>query len=180
LYATKGDWFGLHERTHVYEAMTGRRIAEVVSPFLSWSKAYELLSFEPLCPSQQPYKTTEGSPLYNFARLTKKTTFVYPQWTLARYGCDSSVEPVWVIKARHWLSLKRYLDFEESGSAKPVGSLDQTYFFSADQYYNAWITKGEDLTLFVLTGLMIDMSILFDAKDDGGPWHFLAPNATGR
>jgi len=166
MFATTGDVFTMTQRTHVYEALTGRRIAEVVSPVWSWHTTYELLTYEPVCPSQQPYETADGLPLYSFARLTQWFTWFYPEWTLFRYKCDGSVEQVWDIKTRYWFSSRWQLDFKESKAGKPVGSFDQRYYVSFDEYYDAWITKGEDLTLFALTGLMLDMNIVDDDDDD--------------
>mmetsp|Transcript_63555 Transcript_63555/g.113091 ORF Transcript_63555/g.113091 Transcript_63555/m.113091 type:complete len:328 (-) Transcript_63555:122-1105(-) len=164
VYATEGNFFTLHSRTHLYDARTGQGLVEISSPVFSIHRIYELESYIPICPQQKASETIDGKPTYPLARLTKHLMTMYNSYKVEAYRCDGSLAHQWEIKDRNWFSIKKHMNIWESGS-DPVGTMDQSHFFQWTANYDAFITAGEDLTLFAATAVVMDMSMLKDQKN---------------
>jgi len=165
VYATEGNFFSLHSRTHLYDANTGQGVLEISMPIFAFRRQYELESYKQLCPGQQPSETVDGKPVFKFARLTQRLLTAYTNYDVSTYDCDGSLTHQWDVKSRHWFSMKTHLNFWETGKSDPVGTLDQPNFFEMTPNYDAFVTAGEDMTLFAAVATIMDMSFLQDEKD---------------
>jgi len=165
VYATEGNVFTIHSRTHLYDASTGEGVLEISMPIFSIHRVYELESYKQLCPEQQPSETVDGKPVFKFARLTRRLWTVYTNYDVETYNCDGSLTHQWDIKSRHWFAIKTHVDFWEKGKSDPVGTLDQPHFFQWTPNYDAFVTAGEDLALFAAAATIMDMSFSQDQKN---------------
>jgi len=165
VFATEPELLSIQWHTHFYDARTGGRLAFIKNSMFPLHHVWEAAAYDPVCPTQdsqgQSYKNV---PLYSFARLKRKPFKFYTQWTLERYKCDGSLELVWDISPRYWSATKVYYNFFEPGTVDPVATLDETGFLSLPYGYNGWLTKHEDLKLFALTTLMMDLSMEYMKK----------------
>eukprot|EP00928_Gymnodinium_smaydae_P025614 TRINITY_DN20348_c0_g1_i1.p1 TRINITY_DN20348_c0_g1~~TRINITY_DN20348_c0_g1_i1.p1 ORF type:complete len:297 (-),score=27.68 TRINITY_DN20348_c0_g1_i1:44-934(-) len=169
LYATDGDFWSMHAHTHFYDAGTGEQLAIVRKYLWSFRKTFDILTFRPICANQSADE--EAGPgntkLYQFARLTKQILNLYNHWTLERYECDGSMTTVWDVMPRFWMSMLEHYDFVESDGSV-IGSMDQPYVFQLSANYDTWVAEGEDLPLFALTAMIVDMTLMSGGSGGGG------------
>lgn len=165
MYGSEGNFFTLHSRTHMYEARTGRPLAEITSPIFHIHRKYEIGQlYFPICPGQSKYESTSLGDVYPFARITKRLLTMYAHYDVERYNCDGSLTPLWEVKSTHWASMKVHYTVTESGSSYPIGTIDQPSMFQLTANYDSYVSANEDLTLFAAVTIIMDMSILKDEK----------------
>lgn len=168
-YATDGQYFTFNSLTELFAAQTGRRIAMIAKLQFAMHRIYDVGSYDPVCPSQEPWpeQGPQNSTLYPFARLTKSALSLYDHWTLERFSCNGSLTPLWQISSRHAVSLRHHYDVTEvsdDAPAWPIGTIDQSYYFQFTPHYDAWLAAGRDEGLFVAVGVLIDLDHLYVAE----------------
>lgn len=170
VYATNSkDDDAWSQQTIFYQAQTGMKLGVMYKQLLSLHRQYEVLAYEPVCPTQAPvdFEYDGTNPLYKFARMTKTILTFNAHWTVERYQCDGELVPQWEIHNRHSYNifgiLRSYdvFDYGTSDHLGPVGMLDS--FYSSDMdltvYYEAWVSRHVDLNWFSLVSTLLDINI---------------------
>lgn len=162
LFASSGDLFTLNKHTHVYHAHNGTRLAVVSKLNFAVHKTYEIAAYTPVCANQTSVEQDDGGiPLYNFARMTKSLVALYADWTIQVYNCDGTMQDLWEVQSKYWVSYKYHYDVvEKVRGSGIVGTIDQTYYFSATAYYDVWVTVGEDQALIATVAMILDQEHL--------------------
>lgn len=164
LYATEGEFWTMHHRTRFFSPGTNDRIAVVSKSLLSLHTSFEIESYTPICPGQKSSNSDQGDYLYPYARLTKDLLTVYTYWRLERYNCGGGLTEQWYVKSRNWISVTPQYNVEERASRITVGTIDGSHWMQATPNYDLWLTAGEDMNLFGVMAVILDIDAMLREK----------------
>lgn len=171
VFGTQGMWFTLHRHTHVFDDI-GAGIAMLVYRIFTLRSTWDILSYEPVCPTQQVYEYDGDLPLYAFASVTRRLwPLIWPRWDIQLYNCDGSLaSPILEVASRFWFSFFTYLNILEPGSQEVIGTIDSAAWWALGTTMNVWLAKGVDRALMLTSALAVDVD----------QWHMSAPNSRPR
>jgi hypothetical protein len=167
LYATEGEYWTMHSHTLVLDMQAQKNFAQISVAKLSLHTNFEISGYDKICDSQEPNdKDPDGKPLYPIARVTKNILTFFDHWTVERYDCDGYLTTAYEFNKRYMFAAKEYFNVFESGSDTFVATVDQTYLISFTWYYDVWATKGVDLALVSILGIIIDIDHVLTNQGD--------------